>query len=201
MTLDIALAFAAYAFVTTITPGPNNTMLLASGVNHGFIRSVPHLIGVSLGFAFLFLAVGSGIGAVLVAVPALHRALTAIGAAYLLWLAWKIVRSGPAEDRIRAEPPLTFLQAAAFQWVNPKAWVMATGAAATYLPAPLHLVDLATLTAGYALVGAPCIASWTGFGVALRRLLTDRRAATIFNWAMAAALIASLVPLVRDLVG
>ena len=201
MTLDLALAFAAYAFVTTITPGPNNTMLLASGVNHGFVRSVPHLIGVSLGFAFLFLAVGGGIGAVLVAVPALHRALTAIGVAYLLWLAWKIARSGPAEGDIAAEPPLTFLQAAAFQWVNPKAWVMATGAAATYLPAPLHLVDLAALTAGYALVGAPCIAAWTGFGVALRRLLTDRRAATLFNWAMAAALVASLVPLVRDLAG
>ena len=201
MTLDLALAFAAYAFVTTITPGPNNTMLLASGVNHGFVRSVPHLIGVSLGFAFLFLAVGGGIGAVLVAVPALHRALTAIGVAYLLWLAWKIARSGPAEGDIAAEPPLTFLQAAAFQWVNPKAWVMATGAAATYLPAPLHLVDLAALTAGYALVGAPCIAAWTGFGVALRRLLTDRRAATLFNWAMAAALVASLVPLVRNLAG
>lgn len=201
MTFDLALAFAAYAFVTSITPGPNNTMLLASGVNHGFSRSMPHLLGVNLGFAVLFLAVGLGLGSVLVAVPALHRALTGIGAAYLLWLAWKIARSGPVEGGIAAEPPLTFLQAAAFQWVNPKAWVMAIGAAAAYLPAPLHLADLATLTAGYTLVNAPCIAAWTGFGVALRRLLTDRRAAMIFNWAMAAALVLSLVPLVRDLAG
>lgn len=201
MTLEFALAFATYAFVTSITPGPNNTMLLASGVNHGFTRSIPHLLGVNLGFAVLFLAVGFGFGAVIAAVPELHAGLVWIGAAYLLRLAWKIARSGPVDGDVEAQRPLAFLQAAAFQWVNPKAWVMATGAAATYLPAPLRAVDLAVLTVGYALVNAPCIAAWTGFGVMLRRFLADRRAARLFNLAMAALLVLSLWPLLIEALG
>lgn len=198
MNLQIAIAFVTYAFVTSITPGPNNTMLLSSGVNHGFLRSIPHILGVNLGFAPLQLAVGLGFGAVLTAVPILHGLLTGLGAIYLLWLAWKVAHSGPMEGDVEARAPLTFLQAAAFQWVNPKTWVMATGAATTFLPTPVRMTDLVMLTIGYAVVNLPCITLWNAFGVALRRVLTNPRAARAFNWAMAAALVLSLVPLVRD---
>jgi 4-amino-4-deoxy-L-arabinose transferase-like glycosyltransferase len=126
MSLNAFLALLVYAFVTSITPGPNNLMLLASGVNFGIARTVPHMLGISIGFLVLLLAVGFGLGAALTAFPALHSALKIAGAAYLLYLAWKIAMSRSVGDGKGAEGrPMRFIDAAAFQWVNPKAWVMA----------------------------------------------------------------------------
>lgn len=133
MSLDAFLALLVYALVTSITPGPNNLMLLASGVNFGIARTVPHMLGISIGFLVLLLAVGFGLGAVLTAFPALHTGLKIAGAVYLLYLAWKIAMSrslsGKGETNAR---PMRFVDAAAFQWVNPKAWVMAITAMAVY---------------------------------------------------------------------
>jgi threonine/homoserine/homoserine lactone efflux protein len=194
----LLLAFVAYAFVSSITPGPNNTMLLASGVNFGFARTVPHILGVSLGFAVMFFAVGLGLGEIFHRYPALHILLRWVGGAYLLWLAWKIARSGPAKGGEAVARPFGFFQAAGFQWVNPKCWIMAFGALTTYLPPASTLFDLGIITILYALINAPSVCAWAGFGVILRRWLTDPGMARLFNLGMAALLVASLYPLFSE---
>jgi threonine/homoserine/homoserine lactone efflux protein len=121
MTLDILIALAGYALVTSVTPGPNNFMLLASGVNFGFLRSIPHALGIGVGFFALLIATGFGLGALLIAYPALNLALKLVGGAYLLYLAWRIGMSrSMGEGRAATGRPMTFLEAAAFQWVNPR---------------------------------------------------------------------------------
>ncbi len=200
MSTDAFLALLVYALVTSITPGPNNFMLLASGVNFGFARTIPHMLGIGIGFLVLLLAVGFGLGAVLTAFPALHTGLKIAGGAYLLYLAWKIAMSrsiGANADSTKARP-MSFLEAAAFQWVNPKAWVMAVGAISTYLPNASHLPDVAALALIYGVLGAPCIGVWAGFGVAMRRVLTDARSVRIFNGFAAALLVASLYPILFE---
>lgn len=194
MTLALLLAFAGYAFVTSITPGPNNTLLLASGAQHGFRLTVPLLLGINLGFAALVLAVGLGLGTVFVAFPLLHELLRYGGVAYLLYLAWKIASSGASSDGAE-QKPFTFLQAAAFQWVNPKAWIMAIGAMATYAPSDGFFRNVLIVTAIFALVNAPCIAAWAAFGASLRVFLRTSRNLRAFNIVMALLLVASLYPI------
>ncbi len=133
MSFEAFLALLVYAFVTSVTPGPNNFMLLASGVNFGFVRTIPHMLGIGIGFLVLLLAVGFGLGAVLTAFPALHTGLKIAGGVYLLYLAWKIAMSRSLASKGEAKArPMSFIEAAAFQWVNPKAWVMAITAMAVY---------------------------------------------------------------------
>src|SRR5215472_9311050 len=127
MTLDQILTFVLFAFAISITPGPNNTMVLASGANFGLWPTIPHLLGIDLGFALMIIAVGVGIGGLFAAFPALHAALRYIGALYLLFLAWKIATAGRTDGATGRKKPLSFLQAASFQWVNPKGWIAATG--------------------------------------------------------------------------
>lgn len=198
MPLDVVLAFLTYAFVTSITPGPNNTMVLASGLNHGFGRTVPHVLGISCGFAVMVLAVGFGIGRLFLAVPWLYEALRWIGAAYLLWLAWKIATAGTMDGEAAAGRPMNFWEAAAFQWVNPKAWIMAIGAIAAYAPVNGGLGTIVIVAVLFALVNAPSVAVWAAFGTTLRRWLTDPRYVRIFNIVMAALLVLSLQPLLWD---
>ncbi|MBN8939340.1 MAG: LysE family translocator [Rhizobiales bacterium] len=198
MTPSLLLTFATYAFVTSITPGPNNAMVLASGLNFGFRRTIPHLLGINLGFSAMVLAVGLGLGGVFSALPVLHDVLRYVGALYLVYLAWKIAGSGTMSDGAASARPMSFMQAAAFQWVNPKAWIMAIGAVATYTPQNGFFLNIAIVTAVFAIINAPCIAAWAGFGVMLRRLLTGPRSVRIFNVAMAALLVLSLYPLVLD---
>jgi threonine/homoserine/homoserine lactone efflux protein len=198
MNTQLLLAFAAYAFVTSITPGPNNTMLLASGVNFGFARTIPHMLGVTLGFSVMLLAIGLGLGEIFHRYPTLHVLLRWVGGAYLLWLAWQIARSGPTTDDKGAARPFGFLRAAGFQWVNPKCWIMATGALTTYLLPGSGLFELGVITVIFALVNAPNICVWAGVGVALRRWLTNPQMARIFNFSMAALLVASLYPLFSE---
>ena len=134
MTLDILLALAAFAFVSSITPGPNNLMLMASGANFGFLRTVPHMLGVGLGFVFMVLVVGAGLAQVFNAYPVSYTALKVISILYLTYLAWKIATAAPIKRGDAVGTPMTFLQAAAFQWVNPKAWAMALTAISAYTP-------------------------------------------------------------------
>ena len=129
MSLELLSALLVFCFVSSITPGPNNFMLLASGVNFGFRRSLPHLAGVAIGFLWLILAVGFGLGTLLTLFPPLHLGLKIAGGAYLLYLAWKIASARTLSDgKTAAARPMTFFQAVLFQWVNPKAWVMAVTA-------------------------------------------------------------------------
>ncbi len=195
---DLLLAFVTYAFVTSITPGPNNTMVLASGLNHGFARSMPHILGISIGFAAMVVGVGVGLGRLFLAYPSLYTTLRVVGAVYLLWLAWQIATAQPLQETATPGRPFGFWQAAAFQWVNPKAWIMAVGAIATYVPAEGGVLAVIVIAALFAVVNAPSVAVWAAFGTTLRRWLTDRRHLRIFNIAMALLLVPSLYPLLSS---
>ncbi|WP_447774992.1 LysE family translocator [Pseudomonas chlororaphis] len=198
LSIDLLLAFALFAFVTSVTPGPNNTMLLASGVNFGFRRTVPHILGISSGFLVLVLAVGLGLGAVFEAYPVLYKVLRYVGAAYLLYLAWNIARSGPVSQEVDGKGrPLGFWGAAAFQWVNPKAWVMALGAISTYTPLQGYFFNVLVIASLFALINAPSVGVWAGFGSVLRNVLRDPRWLRLFNYGMALLLVISLFPLLQ----
>ncbi|UVE16251.1 LysE family translocator [Pseudomonas sp. LS44] len=199
MSPELLLAFVLFAFVTSVTPGPNNMMLLASGVNFGVRRSVPHMLGISLGFMLLVIAVGLGLGQLFVSFPALYSALRYLGAAYLLYLAWKIARSGAPDSGQAAGKPFSFLQAAAFQWVNPKAWVMAIGAITTYTPQENFFLNVLLIAGLFALVNCPSVSLWTMAGSLLRRWLENPRVLRLFNVSMALLLVASLYPILADL--
>jgi len=197
MSSDKLLALTFFAFAATFTPGPNNIMLAASGANFGFARSVPHMLGVSLGFGVVLIAAGLGLGALMVALPQVQIALKVLGAAYLLWLAWKVANAGAARESADAGArPLTFLQAAGFQWVNPKGVITAIGAIALYVSPERPLADLLLVVAVFGLVTVGSVVSWSAFGVALARLLRNPRQAQIFNVCMALLLVASIVPMV-----
>jgi threonine/homoserine/homoserine lactone efflux protein len=199
MTTELLLAFIAFAFVTSVTPGPNNMMLLASGVNFGLRRSLPHMFGISLGFMLLVASVGLGLGQLFEQVPLLYNVLRYLGAAYLLYLAWKIANSGaPDNQSSTAGKPFSFLQAAAFQWVNPKAWIMAIGAITTYTPQENFVVNVLLIAALFALVNCPSVGLWTVAGSLLRNWLSNTRALRVFNIAMALLLVASLYPILAD---
>ncbi|MGO4323714.1 LysE family translocator [Pseudomonas brassicacearum] len=199
LSLDLLLGFALFALVTSITPGPNNTMLLASGVNFGFNRTIPHMLGITCGFFSLVLAVGLGLGAVFQTYPLLYTALRYIGAAYLLYLAWKIAHSGPvSENQPGDNTPISYWGAAAFQWVNPKAWIMAIGAISTYTPLQGYFFNVLVIAAVFALINLPSVSLWVVCGSLLRNLLRDRRWLRVFNWGMALLLVASLYPLLLE---
>lgn len=200
MSLDIFAALILFAFVTSITPGPNNFMLMASGVNFGFRRTIPHMLGIGVGFLSLLLGVGFGLGAVLGAYPALHMALKIAGGAYLLYLAWRIAMArsiASADDGDEEARPMTFLEAAAFQWVNPKAWVMAVTAMAVYTSPQAPFLSVVLVAVAFAVVNVPSVSAWAGFGVALRGFLADPVRLKWFNIAMGLLLVASLWPMLR----
>lgn len=198
MSAESFVALVAFAFVSSITPGPNNFMLLASGVNFGFRRTIPHMVGIGVGFFSLLIGVGFGLGALLEAYPQLHTTLKFAGGAYLLWLAFKIARSrsmssgGTGRDR-----PMTFLEAAAFQWVNPKAWIMAVTAMAIYTSPSAPYLSVLLVATAFALVNFPSVSTWAGFGTALRGFLADPVRLKWFNIAMGTLLAASVVPMLR----
>ena len=196
--LSLLGPLAMFALVSSITPGPNNVMLAASGLNFGFRRSMPHLLGVNLGFTLMIFLVGVGLGSVFQQVPQLYTVLKYAGAAYLLYLAWKIANSGGMEDGAVSGKPMTFLQAAAFQWVNPKAWVMAVGVIATYTPQAGFFANLVIATVVCGIVNLPSIGIWVTFGTALRRVLHKPWAIRAFNVSMALLLVASLYPVALE---
>ena len=173
-------------------------MLLASGVNYGFRRTIPHLLGVCLGCAAMLLLVGLGLSFVFAAAPVIQRTLRYVGAAYLLWLAWKIAAAGAMRGGAGASRPLTFWQAAAFQWVNPKAWMLVVGAIATYAPQDGFVRNVAVLAGLFILINAPSVGLWAVGGAMLRPFLSDPRRVRIFNLTMALLLVLSLLPMLRE---
>lgn len=200
MTQDILFAVSLFAMVTSITPGPNNLMLLASGVNFGFRATLPHMLGISVGFLILVLAVGFGLAEVFSRLPWIYGILKWVGAIYLLYLAWRIATSGPPENEssdTRVANPLSFWAAAAFQWVNPKAWVMVVSTFSIYVPAASEAIVIFGVAMVFALTCVPSVGIWTLFGSGLRRFLKVRRNLMLFNYSMAAALVLSLYPLLN----
>ncbi len=194
MTYDLLSALAAFAFVTSITPGPNNLMLMTSGANFGFRRSIPHMLGVGLGFVLMVVLVGTGLVGVFETYPVSYTILKAVSVAYLLYLAWKIAMSSAPGEAAGAAKPMTFLQAALFQWVNPKAWAMALTAVTVYAPSQ-SLSAIALVAFIFGLVNIPSVGSWTILGQEMRRFLNNPTRLQIFNIAMALLLVASLAPI------
>jgi threonine/homoserine/homoserine lactone efflux protein len=193
------LALSLFAISSSITPGPNNMMMLASGVNYGFRRSMPHLLGISLGFCFMIVAVGLGLAALFQQFPVLHTLLKVAGTLYMLWLAYKIATSN---SRIEGKngKPMTFLQACAFQWVNPKAWMMALGALSTYpVAGAAYFPQVLLVAVVFGIFNGPCVAVWLGLGSGLKKYLDQAVYLKVFNYLMAALLVASLYPIALEL--
>lgn len=198
------LSLAAFAFAASITPGPNNLLLLASGTNFGLRRSIPHLAGVALGFALMLILVGLGLGELFERFPLVATGLRGLCFIYLLYLAWRLAQASPNQATVvneaespapggRKGRPMSFLEAALFQWVNPKAWAMGLTAMSVYLPEPgTRAVLLVALV--FALVNVPCISAWTVLGVNIRRWLSNSRTLVLFNRTMAVLLVLSTLP-------
>lgn len=194
---DLWLPILAFALSSTLTPGPNNVMLTASGATFGFRRTLPHMLGVSLGFPAMVLAIGLGLGSVFVALPMIHEGLKIAGAVYLVWLAWRIARAGRKETEGSASRPMSFVEAALFQWVNPKAWMMAVSAVGAYTTLDGNVfAEIGLIVGIFLLTCFPSTAVWAGFGVAIGRVLKSDRALRVFNVTMALLLVASIVPVV-----
>ncbi|MEH6734381.1 MAG: LysE family translocator [Shewanella sp.] len=194
--MELVFAIALFAFSAGITPGPNNIMLMTSGVNFGIKRSIPHLMGISLGFPTMILAVGLGLSAIFQAYPFIHIVIKVIGISYLLYLSWLIANSSSKMEGKKVSKPFSFLQAAAFQWVNPKGWIMAVGAIATFTSVQQEInSQVVTVASVFLCVAFPCAIVWLGFGVALKRLLKNERQQRIFNITMALLLVASIIPM------
>jgi threonine/homoserine/homoserine lactone efflux protein len=198
LTAELLTALMAFAFVSSITPGPNNLMLMASGTNFGFVRTIPHMLGVSIGFTLMIVLVGAGLAKVFEIYPLAYTILKYASCAYLVWLAWKIATAAPpgAKGTEARSEPMTFIQAALFQWVNPKAWTMALTAVSAYtLPAD-PIVSLLVVAAVFGAINLPLVGSWTLLGMQLRRLLNDPVRLRVFNVTMALILVATLYPIV-----
>ncbi|MFT7028257.1 MAG: threonine/homoserine/homoserine lactone efflux protein [Paracoccaceae bacterium] len=199
--LDTLGPLAAFALAGTWTPGPNNAMLAASGANFGFRRTAPHFLGVSLGLGAMCLALGLGLGEVFRHSALLRETLRWVGAAAMLWIAWKIARAAaPGKGRVGARP-LTFLQAAGFQWINPKAWLMSLGVLAQFATGAAPLVE-ATVIAGVftvsGLTSSPC---WTLFGRQAARWLGEGPRLRAFNLTMAAMVALGVIALLTEDLG
>lgn len=181
----LLLPLVLFAVVTSITPGPNNILLTASGANFGFRRTLPHMLGISAGFLSLIIVSGLGVGAIILASPLLHQGLKLLGTAYLLWLAWQLVRAGAIESAMKARP-MRFHEAALFQYVNPKAWMMAVGAIAAFTtPGGDYAVELGLIAVIFTLINLPCVSLWALFGVGIGRFLHNARQRLTFNLVMA----------------
>lgn len=192
MTYELLIGLAGFAFVSSITPGPNNLMLMASGANFGFRRTLPHMLGVGVGFVVMVLLVGVGLAQIFQLYPVAHLVLKVASVAYMAWLAWKIANAAPPGHSDAEARPITFSQAALFQWVNPKAWAMALTAIAVYAGTGLSGVLGVALVFGA--INLPCVSSWTVLGQQMRRVLTNRARLRVFNGTMAVLLMASLYP-------
>ena len=199
MSHPLLIAFVMFATVMFFTPGPNNIMLLSSGLTYGFRRTLPHLAGITIGFAFMVGAVGLGLGTIFITYPVLQTILKYAGVAYLVYLAAVIAMSGPvAPDQDNARGPMTFWGAAMFQWINAKGWVMVIGTITAYAGIagfPWNIVIQVMLSL---LLGTLSCSAWALFGSALRPILTSPGAVRAFNIVMALLLLASLYPVFMD---
>lgn len=195
MPYEIILALATFAFVSSITPGPNNLMLMASGANFGFRRTIPHMLGVGLGFVFMTILVGAGLMQMFDAWPPSYAILKMLSVVYMLYLAWRIATAAAPKDATTGAEPLSFLQAAAFQWVNPKAWAMALTAISAYAP-DRSTWSILLVAVIFGAINLPSVSCWTVLGTQMRRLLSKPAYLTSFNYVMALLLVATLWPVV-----
>jgi threonine/homoserine/homoserine lactone efflux protein len=196
MPIDL-LPLIGFTFVSSITPGPNNTLLLLSGAHWGFRKSLPLLLGIPAGFSLFLFAVGMGLGKAFAAWPVLHVVLKTGSVLYLLFLAWKLARAGsPNNPGAGGAKPVSFFSAVSFQFINPKAWLMAVSAMSVYVPpGEPPLIPVLTVTCVFVVVAIPALLAWFFFGTTLARFLTNPRRVMVFNLLMAVLLVLSIVPI------
>jgi threonine/homoserine/homoserine lactone efflux protein len=195
MTLQLFIALCVFAGIAAFTPGPNNALLMASGMNYGFRRSMPMLLGVVVGFPLMIGLVGVGLGGLFTVYPLFYTILKFTGAAYMLFLAFKIATAKPADETDVAAKPMGFLQMCLFQWVNPKGWIMAVTSLSAYTLADDYVTGVATVVATFVFMGVTSALTWVGFGAVLKTTMADPRYFRIINVSLALLLVASLVPL------
>jgi threonine/homoserine/homoserine lactone efflux protein len=195
MTQDLLFSLIGFAFALSITPGPNNLMLMASGANFGLRRTLPHMFGISLGHGLMVFLMGLGLLELFAIFPMVRTVLTVLTTAYLLWLAWKIANAAPPSETAAKGTPLTFLQAAAFQWVNPKAIYMAIAAQTNYAVQGSGWVGAGLVALVFLMTNFPSITVWAWLGVQMKRLLGTGRRLRIFNVTMAGLLVLTLIPI------
>ncbi|GAA5314956.1 MAG: LysE family translocator [Candidatus Pelagadaptatus aseana] len=198
--MELFLAILLFAFSATVTPGPNNIMIMSSGLNHGVRKSLPHFWGICLGFPVMVIVIGFGLGVVFELVPVLHTVIKVAGILYLLYLAWLIANSAPTALDGKRSKPFTFIQAALFQWVNPKAWIMATGAVSTYSSVGSDINQITLMVSlAFLIVALPCVGLWMCFGVWLKGVLKSAAHQRVFNISMALLLVISILPAIYDM--
>ena len=197
MTLEVYLSLLGFMLVSTVTPGPNNIMLFASGLNFGMKRTLPLILGIGNGFAFLLACVGLGLGQLLEVFPLAFTAIKVLGAVYMLYLAWKIANSGPLDIGENRARPMRYFEAALFQWVNPKAWLVTIVLASTYTSKDNYYISLAIIILTAGVLNLPTISTWAVFGTGMKQFLSDPKKLRIFNILMALALVLSLWPMLR----
>jgi threonine/homoserine/homoserine lactone efflux protein len=198
--IDLLLPLTGFAVVTTVTPGPNNVLLTSSGLNFGFRRSVPHMLGICFGFPAMVVLVGWGMAGLFTTSVTLHQALKVVAALYMVYLAYRIGTAPPQIDEGEGRArPMRFWQAVAFQWVNPKAWVIAVSAATTYTTlSGDNFREVLVIALIFFVVSFPSSAIWTSFGLVIRRWLKDPKHIRALNLTMALALLASIAPMVAE---
>ncbi|MGF1694415.1 LysE family translocator [Vibrio lamellibrachiae] len=199
--MDYLYSLVLFAIVSSATPGPNNILLMTSGLNFGIKRSLPVMSGICFGFAFMLFLVGIGFGQVFELYPSLHQIIKVIGVSYLLYLAWLISGSSGRLSTKEQKKPLTFLNGALFQWVNVKAWVVATGACAAFTIQGAELFNQTlTLSGTFLIVSFPSVGIWLFFGSWLKRYLNNEANRKWFNWTMSGLLVVSVLPMALELV-
>jgi len=199
--MDFLPALLMFTVVAAFTPGPNNIMIMASGLNFGLRRSVPHLFGICLGFPLMVMALGFGAGALFAQFPNLHKIIKVLGICYLVYLAWGIATASPDASVKSRSQPLSFFQAVLFQWVNPKAWIMATSAIATYTSVGENLtIQIITIVLVFFLMSWPSAGTWLLFGTVIQRILKNPIHHRVFNVVMAILLLASMYGVVVELI-
>ncbi|WP_082806224.1 LysE family translocator [Marichromatium gracile] len=188
-------AIILFAISSTLTPGPNNIMVMASGANHGITRSLPLLTGICVGFSSMLLLTGLGLGQILHLIPELHLTIKIIGISYLLYLAWLIARSGDVTTSRDSNEPLSFVKGALFQLVNAKSWIVSTGAVAAFTTAGTSFYNQnAILALIFFAVSFPCVGAWLFFGSSLRKALKNPSRRRLFNYTMSCLLVISVIP-------
>ena len=187
-----------FAVTMTVTPGPNNVMLLTSSLNFGPRRTLPHALGIIVGVPFMLLSIGLGLGQIFLSYPLLHQIIKVVGALYLLYLAWKMAIAPARNPTSHAASPMTFIQAALFQWVNPKAWVMVIGAVSTFTSVgEAVFVELGILMIAFLLAAMISTSTWICCGAVLNRLLNNSQQRRWFNGLMALVLVATVLSILN----
>jgi threonine/homoserine/homoserine lactone efflux protein len=196
------LALILFVITTCVTPGPNNIMVMTSGINHGLKKSIPHLIGINVGFPLMIILVGLGFNSIFESFPILFKVLKIISAVYLLYIAYSILTGSISSKNGLYKKPMTLLEAAFFQWVNPKAWIMALGALTAFISyESSHFMQIIVIAFIFMIFGSPCTALWLYSGVSLREIFSKKLYLKIFNTTMALLLVLSLLPVFKDIYG